>query len=306
MKEDYPLSWWEEHCHQKRIPDWTGLMEWIKNAKGKRTFKEFAELIGWNQVVFTRINKGRLKGPLKLRFLYEIAQHQEWDGPFEGDDELTKNDLVMIQLCQENGMDVEGYGYEFGENYDEITEWHNHLTEIRNIIILHLINKGYGVEPISKSELVKFEGCYRQILDCGGDYIHIKGVDPYLYRINIFSPKITDAIKTEFLSVPYHSWSCEGKVVNDDYIICRLAERVIELDAVYYLLDSINPECVNSIRILQVFTDRAVFDAFCNKIQLLKVNNPQIAILIDIEHKKVVGEKIIKGSGMDNTMSLFT
>ncbi len=305
MKDDYDLNWWEEHTVPVSEPDWDSLNIWIDRAKGNRTYKEEGEICGCSQAMFTRIRKHRIKGRLKLKNLYSFAKNENWDNPYTGNDDFNRTDYIMLRLVIANGMDV------IKEDGFKLFDKDSHLKELKDIFLLSLVNYGYAFNFIPNRNVYDSDDIHLAVkgiapIGFRGDYLHINGRNPYYYKM-ILCGSESDSSKDHWVYYnSEQSMFSSNDFLQDDYTLRREVEYYVRDDLTYFFVDSKNPELVKNVRMMYIFEDEKMCDAFYHLIDTFDVNNTVSVVLLDINNKSVVSERLVKGRDKDDDLPLFS
>lgn len=262
------------------VPDMPRIIEFVRQAKGPdRTMAQFAEALSSEENVsvsastLSRIVNNNKAKPLSVELIKAMVNKA-----------ANPDDISFSDFMRANGMmpkqQIEEREKWRSASTDQITKYENERRDIRNIISEELNARGYmmmvlpritGDDNISSSLLL---GRYKSNF-----VVRVHGTKPKYWGFHIYTDPYGED-EREFrnkrleadLSVEMRNWA--------RIFLTDLWESELFSD--------------NKIKNTFLFTERDMFELFCDKLQNVTVNTNMSVMLMDLKKREIVSEVIFK------------
>lgn len=261
-------------------PDIPKLAEYIKQAKGEnRTMAEFAQeckLV--SPSTFSRIMQRHITKPLSVELIKAIIDNSDKSVSLSLDDFMRANGMMpKSELAKQS---FSGSSREREKIY----------ADIRHFIADELYSRGcmLRIYPgLSKEELPESEFYLPRR---GRLAVTVQGYEPRFWNFIIHIP------------FSHHYKSFLGKT-EQEQLTGSMIKLISDWSSIF-LRDTWEPEKLKNVKHSFVFTEKQLYEAFCDTMMKIKVNTYMSVILIDIAKEKVI-EKMIPRRDKKTLTSIF-
>lgn len=266
---------------QVRLPEPEKLAEYIKQAKGEnRTMAEFAKACkSVSPSTFSRIVNGNITRPLSAELIRTIIKNADDPESLNLDDFMRANGMLRRSELERQSFS------------GSIREREKIYGDVKHIIADELYSRGCMLRI--------YPGLPQEELPESGFFQHwrsrlaitVQGYEPRFWNFIIHIP-FSDHYSS--LLGDDESSRLEGGI-----------RRILDKWSFIFLRDTWEPETLRDVKNSFVFTEKQLYEAFCELMMKIKVNTYMSVILIDIARQRVVEEKMIPRNDNETPSSIF-
>lgn len=256
------------HYVQMMSPKLDDVVAVLTNAKGAdRGWAEYAKDCGINSSTMSRIINGKLKSALSVRTLEKLYQHRAETCKMNFEAFLIASGYVD----EDKQRDMIDQRIALNDELDRIFD----LTE--KCIVTGLYNRDI---PFTRIDHVS---------DGTPNEEEIKKLFGNIHCHQLL--RVGDGDKSETCGFEYVPLKLEADEADSEQIIQKNVQLAIENYATIFLEDAWNLDERLSDRVVFVFIDRILYEAFLDTFKKRRLNHYMTVLLVDIDETKVIEER---------------